>query len=830
MIEFILLVIIIVLVGLNANLSWQLYLIHSGRKGASIASVVPVTADVERQSQYIDAKDLIDPQLNDMTETGKRYVAQYRGMNVSIQEIHHSMTPHDLDELYKAFRSMQHPSLVLRMGLCKVSENMLWVVSEHTMLGPLHKLLANHKVQLKWKQRIEIALGTARAIAFLHGMSHDSMHQNLNSMNIMITENMTPKVERYGMQSPKINRRGGVTVPPYWTAPEVLSDGTYSQKADVYSLGVVLCELMSRATPFAEEKFPNSFKLIQHIVNGGRPYIHPKMPEPMQQLINACLAPNPAMRPSIDNVVATLGDMLTLRFNTNKLVSIHIEENALDKKESMLSSAQQWIIHPSEIQKGELLGMGSFGKVYSGKFRGKQVAIKELHHGTVTGSLREFMNELNINCSLRHPNTVLFIGACIEPNYKCLIIEYCAKGSLAQLMYDKGEQIDYTLSVKLLTEIAQGMNYLHLSRPVILHRDLKPHNILVDDNWTVKISDFGLTQAKGSSADGTTQTMVCGTTFWQAPEALESQQYTEASDVYSFGMIINELFARQRPFAGMNSHQAALAVMTQDTRPRVPDYTPPRVRNLIERCWHRDPAQRPPFHQILQELKVIAEEGLPRLELTLANAHLYRKKHHVYAFPSRDVVTVHKPWGTGRSKPSDWVIVGPGDDVYTCAADIFFKTYEPVPDRKFMYRKTGLILAKQMEKAYLLETLEGTEHGEAGSYIAQNAQDGEQWPIDKETFENMYELAPHAPADHERPSEESQNISIAPVSRTGRLANAVIGTKESEASGGGVSTHPNATTATTETAPLSSIPQDMIKSGFDFDPFNSLHNAIDHIE
>lgn len=171
---------------------------------------------------------------------------------------------------------------------------------------------------------------------------------------------------------------------------------------------------------------------------------------------------------------------------------------------------------------------------------------------------------------------------------------------------------------------------------------------------------------------------------------------------------------------------------------------PPKFASLMSDCWQRDPRQRPTFQSILQRLAILKQEGLPRIELSVAaGAKLYRKKTLVFAYKSKDPVIVQKSWGTGEGKKGDYILVGPGDDVYTCDASIFRNTYSLVdPDQPHLYRKTGSIWALLMNRDFLMETLEGMEHGCQGDWIAQNPIDGEQWPIAAETFKNMYELAP----------------------------------------------------------------------------------------
>ena len=223
---------------------------------------------------------------------------------------------------------------------------------------------------------------------------------------------------------------------------------------------------------------------------------------------------------------------------------------------------------------------------------------------------------------------------------------------------------------------------------------------------------------------------------------MEDRIFTEASDVYSFGMIIWEMFVRKDPFYEYLPIKAAMLVLTENLRPKIPSFVPTEVSQLIVDCWQREASLRPNFKSILKKLEKIKADGIPRLELSRANAQLYRKGVLVDAFQSKDSIIVYKAWGSGESKPGDWVIVGPGKDVYTCDRAIFESTYRRDRDKDRVYRKIGTIWGKKMTDSFLVATLEGMEHGEPGDYLAQNSTDGEQWPIDAKTFESTYELEP----------------------------------------------------------------------------------------
>ena len=143
------------------------------------------------------------------------------------------------------------------------------------------------------------------------------------------------------------------------------------------------------------------------------------------------------------------------------------------------------------------------------------------------------------------------------------------------------------------------MIYLHGGNPPVLHRDLKSANLLLDDSYTAKIADFGLSRIKATERSMTGN---CGTVQWMSPECLASSDYAEPADVYSFGIIMWELLWRECPFEGQTPIQCALRVLNNDARPPIPDWCPPAFASLIRRCVTRKPAERPTFEQILEEL------------------------------------------------------------------------------------------------------------------------------------------------------------------------------------------------------------------------------------
>eukprot|EP01089_Gocevia_fonbrunei_P016598 TRINITY_DN5188_c0_g1_i1.p1 TRINITY_DN5188_c0_g1~~TRINITY_DN5188_c0_g1_i1.p1 ORF type:complete len:681 (-),score=90.84 TRINITY_DN5188_c0_g1_i1:37-2079(-) len=262
-------------------------------------------------------------------------------------------------------------------------------------------------------------------------------------------------------------------------------------------------------------------------------------------------------------------------------------------------------VDPSTLKIGVRVGKGSFAEVFKAVWRGTDVAVKKLPaHLLSEEFFKDFEREVDLMRQLRHPNVLQFLGACLIAPDVCIIMEFMNRGSLYRILHASCS-LSGALRKKMAMDAARGMNYLHCCDPVVLHRDLKSHNLLVDENWKVKVCDFGLSRIVEQSLSATMTS--CGTPCWTAPEILRNQRYTEKADVYSFGIVLWEIVTREDPYKGMPPFQVVFAVGTQHIRPSIPESCPDDWTDLITDCWAEDQNVRPSFKVIIERLKAISE-------------------------------------------------------------------------------------------------------------------------------------------------------------------------------------------------------------------------------
>ncbi|KAI4385046.1 hypothetical protein MLD38_003116 [Melastoma candidum] len=260
---------------------------------------------------------------------------------------------------------------------------------------------------------------------------------------------------------------------------------------------------------------------------------------------------------------------------------------------------QEWNIDFSELTVGTRVGIGFFGEVFRGVWNGTDVAIKVFLEQDLTAeNMEDFCNEISILSRLRHPNVILFLGACTKPPHLSMVTEYMEMGSLYYLIHLSGQKkkLSWRRRLKMLRDICRGLMCIH--RMKIIHRDLKSANCLVNKDWTVKICDFGLSRVMTKSPMQDSSS--AGTPEWMAPELIRNEPFTEKCDIFSLGVIMWELCTLNRPWDGVPPERVVYAVANESSRLEIPDSDGPFGR-LIADCW-AEPQERPSCEEILSRL------------------------------------------------------------------------------------------------------------------------------------------------------------------------------------------------------------------------------------
>ncbi|XVF39222.1 hypothetical protein PTKIN_Ptkin01aG0018300 [Pterospermum kingtungense] len=322
----------------------------------------------------------------------------------------------------------------------------------------------------------------------------------------------------------------------------------------------------------------------------------------------------------------------------SKLRETYFEQNGGNLLREQLSKRQGFsedfkIIAAEELQKAtdnyhenRILGKGGQGTVYKGILAdNRMVAIKKSRIGDQS-QVEPFINEIMVLCQINHRNVVKLLGCCLETQVPLLVYEYVTNGTLFDHLHNDGaaSTVLWETRLKIVTEMAQVLSYLHsAASPPIIHRDVKLANILLDENYNAKVSDFGASRLNPSDKAQIT-TLVQGTLGYLDPEYFHTSQLTEKSDVYSFGVVLIKLLTGskalsfERPEQQRNLSMYFVSLMKEDRFLEILDR---RVMNertikplkevaaLARRCVRLKGEERPTMKEVASEL-----EGLRAME------------------------------------------------------------------------------------------------------------------------------------------------------------------------------------------------------------------------
>uniref|UniRef100_A0A4W3I691 non-specific protein-tyrosine kinase n=1 Tax=Callorhinchus milii TaxID=7868 RepID=A0A4W3I691_CALMI len=266
-------------------------------------------------------------------------------------------------------------------------------------------------------------------------------------------------------------------------------------------------------------------------------------------------------------------------------------------------SYDKWEINPSELTFMKELGSGQFGVVRLGKWRAQhKVAIKAIREGAMYEE--DFIEEAKIMMKLSHPKLVQLYGVCTQGKPIYIVTEFMELGCLLNYLRQRRGQIQKEMLLSMCQDVCDGMAYLETN--MFIHRDLAARNCLVSESHVVKVSDFGMTRYVLDDQ----YTSSSGTKFpvkWSPPEVLHYSKFSSKSDVWSFGVLMWEVYIEGKMPFETKSNAEVVQLITSGFRLYRPKRASNAVYEIMTQCWHEKPEGRPTFCELLLMINQLVE-------------------------------------------------------------------------------------------------------------------------------------------------------------------------------------------------------------------------------
>uniref|UniRef100_A0A8C7J029 Tyrosine-protein kinase n=1 Tax=Oncorhynchus kisutch TaxID=8019 RepID=A0A8C7J029_ONCKI len=515
-------------------------------------------------------------------------------------------------ETVSMMHQVSHQHIALLHGVCVRNQDNI-IVEEYVKLGPLDVFMKGCRLQLSTSWKFQVAKQLASVLSYLEDKK--LVHGYVSAKNILVERDGLEgetgpfiKLSSPGVPISALNRQECVERIP-WIAPECVRDSqVLSVAVDKWGFGTTLWEICYDGEAPLKDK-----KLIEKemFYSAQCSLVTPDCPQ-LGELITKCMTYDPKRRPFFRAIV-------------RDLTGVAEQNPALPPGRVPIQEVDPTVFETRFLRKIKDLGEGHFGKVElcqydpRGDGRGQLVAVKSLK----PESRGQLWREIDTMRELYHHNIVKYRGVCSEDGGRTtkLIMEYLPAGSLKDYLPWRKHQTDLRRLLHYALQICQGMDYLGSQR--FIHRDLAARNVLVENESTVKIGDFGLTKSmKEDKSYYTVREETDSPVFWYAPECLVDCKFYPASDVWSFGVTLYELLTycetssspttvfleMLRPIQGQMNITQLVEVLMAGRRLPCPPHCPDAVYSLMRRCWESSPENRILFKDLITELELLLDE------------------------------------------------------------------------------------------------------------------------------------------------------------------------------------------------------------------------------
>uniref|UniRef100_A0A8C9QXN2 Tyrosine-protein kinase n=1 Tax=Scleropages formosus TaxID=113540 RepID=A0A8C9QXN2_SCLFO len=519
-------------------------------------------------------------------------------------------------ETASMMQQISHKHIVLLYGVSVQDQDSI-MVEEFVQLGPLDLFMRRQRSSLSMPWKFQVAKQLASALSYLEDKK--LVHGYICTKNILLARDGLDskggpfiKLSDPGIPITVLSREECVDRIP-WIAPECIRNmAELSIAADKWSFGTTLWEICyDGETPLKDKKLTEKEQFYVAECALATPDY-----KELAELMMHCMTYDPCKRPFFRAIVRDLEMLEEQNPSIKPVPTLEVDPTVFEKR---------------FLKKIRDLGEGHFGKVElcrydpQGDRTGELVAVKSLKPENREEQSGNLQSEINILRELYHENIVKYKGICSEEGGRSirLIMEYLPAGSLKEYLPRNKAHTDLKRLLNYAVQVCKGMDYLG-SRNYI-HRDLAARNVLVENENTVKIGDFGLTKSiKDNEGYYTVKDDLDSPVFWYAPECLVHCKFYRASDVWSFGVTLYELltycesnsspmmvFMRMiGPTHGQMTVTRLVRVLEEGKRLPRPAHCPETVYSQMRRCWESSPEKRidfkgliEAFQQLLMDMK-----------------------------------------------------------------------------------------------------------------------------------------------------------------------------------------------------------------------------------
>ncbi|XP_076916899.1 uncharacterized protein LOC143576758 [Bidens hawaiensis] len=502
---------------------------------------------------HFDRKNVLTIEGDNMGELPKKAVI------IARIYVDHEKTTKDFFEEIEMLTICKHPNLLSFYGFCCEDSEMILIFEcayKQTLNDYLRRI--SNRTSLTWEQRISICLDIAHGLEYLQNMKGKPsiIHEVIHNANVFMDENWTAKIADFRLSE-------------FSSYPTSLGQSGQRLVDDIFSLGVILFEVLTGRLADHQFHMTGNVNGLASMVKRHfskeklKNMAGPRIMEEAQDSLNTfteityrCLVlETPSERPTLEVVIKSLEKALHIQVQEKIVIPlevIRLATNNFDEK--------------------YLIGTGGYGAVYKAelshlhirsswalKMKSKcdsskifyTVAIKRILSREDNQGKEGFLAELDVLRKCEHPNIVCLLGVCVEGREMLLVYEHASNGSLDEYLgsTDKLISLTWAQRLKMCIDIAHGLNYLHTNmkdKSRIIHRDIKSANILLGKNWEAKIADFGLSKVHSGNLEeaSTINTKtIAGTEVYLDPEYARTGRLKKASDIYSFGVVLFEIFS-----------------------------------------------------------------------------------------------------------------------------------------------------------------------------------------------------------------------------------------------------------------------------------------------